>query len=233
MSFFLRLIRYVSRETQKTGLKQRLQDKAWEEAADFIRANWTRECEFFEDWWKIRNYALTRAPDQGLYLEFGVYSGKTINFFADKLNESLPDKKIYGFDNFTGLTESWSGFGLPEGFFDRKGVVPKVRDNVELIIGNIEDTLPEFIAGHDETVGFVHVDTDTYSPCKLILEQLKPYLRPGSIILFDQLLGYPGYQEHELAALTEIFDRNQYSFIAYGVAQEKGNLVKAAIRFRG
>ena len=49
------------------------------------------------------------------------------------------------------------------------------------------------------------------------------------MILFDQLLGYLGYQEHELAAVDEIFDRRECDFIAFGVAQEKGNLVKAAI----
>ena len=52
------------------------------------------------------------------------------------------------------------------------------------------------------------------------------------MILFDQLLGYLGYQEHELAAVDEIFDRRECDFIAFGVAPEKGNLVKAAIVYK-
>jgi hypothetical protein len=38
------------------------------------------------------------------YLEFGVNSGYTINFFSNYTH------KIYGFDSFKGLNEDWKGF---------------------------------------------------------------------------------------------------------------------------
>ncbi len=82
MSLGLRIVRYIIWEAQKRGLKQRPQDQAWEEAAAFIRANWSRDCEFFEDWWMLREHAIKQAKYSGLYLEFGVFSGKTINFYS-------------------------------------------------------------------------------------------------------------------------------------------------------
>ena len=77
----------------------------------------------------------------------------------------------------------------------------------------------------------MHIDTDTYTPCKLILELCKPFFQDGSIILFDQLLGYPGFKNHEFAALKETLDEVDYEFIGFGIAQERANLVKAAIRY--
>ncbi|HIE83180.1 MAG TPA: class I SAM-dependent methyltransferase [Dehalococcoidia bacterium] len=117
-------------------------------------------------------------------------------------------------------------------FFDRAGSRPKVRDNVDLIVGDSEDTLTAFLASVKAPISFGHIDTDTYTPCRQVLEQIKPLLQCGSVILFDQLLGYLGYQEHELAAVDEIFDRRECDFIAFGVAPEKGNLVKAAIAYK-
>jgi hypothetical protein len=61
----------------------------------------------------------------------------------------------------------------------------------------------------------------TYSPCKLILDLIRPHLTVGSVLLFDQFIGYVGYQEHESAALNESFDKESYKFIAFGIAPEK------------
>ena len=118
-------------------------------------------------------------------------------------------------------------------YFDLGGTAPSVSDNVELLIGDVEDTLIPFLENqNNEQIAFIHIDTDTYKPCKLILENCKPFLSRGSIILFDQLLGYPGYRFHEYAALMETFDLEEYEFLAFGIAQARSNLIKAAIRYR-
>ena len=44
--------------------------------------------------------------EDGLFLEFGVYKGTSINF----ISSLIPDKKIYGFDSFGGLPEEWVPF---------------------------------------------------------------------------------------------------------------------------
>ena len=41
--------------------------------------------------------------DDGLFLEFGVYNGASINI----LSKLKPDKVFHGFDTFTGLPEDW------------------------------------------------------------------------------------------------------------------------------
>src|SRR5258708_4193477 len=46
--------------------------------------------------------ALDRATRNGLFLEFGVWSGKTINLTAERVNGP-----VHGFDSFEGLPEDW------------------------------------------------------------------------------------------------------------------------------
>ena len=75
-------------------------------------------------------------PEKGLYLEFGVRSGTSINFIA----AYNPTKTIYGFDSFEGLPEAWN-FYAPAGTFDLGGVMPEVNKNVELIKGWFDKTL--------------------------------------------------------------------------------------------
>jgi len=48
----------------------------------------------------------------GDVLEFGVYKGESINYFAQKLSH----KNIYGFDSFMGLPEFWRD-GFNKNFF--------------------------------------------------------------------------------------------------------------------
>jgi hypothetical protein len=47
------------------------------------------------------------------------------------------------------------------------------------------------------------------------LQKIKPFLRKGTIILFDELYNYVNWQENEYKALTEIFNENEYKFLAF------------------
>jgi hypothetical protein len=93
---------------------------------------------------------LKHKPDT-LWLEFGVASGRTINYISKFTND-----KVYGFDSFEGLPEKWRD-GFDKGAFSRNGNLPKVNDNVELIKGWFDDTLPKFIEKHNnKKVSFIH-----------------------------------------------------------------------------
>ena len=72
----------------------------------------------------------------GLLIEFGVWKGRSINYFAKRVSET-----IYGFDSFEGLKEDWSGWGFAKGAFDLGGKLPKVENNVILIKGWFDKTL--------------------------------------------------------------------------------------------
>lgn len=162
---------------------------------------------------RIKNYAISKAlenKESGIYLEFGVHKGDSINFFSMLIG----DEKIYGFDSFEGLKEDWKGTQATKGTFDLKGKIPKLNKNVVPIKGWIQDTLPKFIE-KAKKINFVHMDVDTYETTKFILNKIKPFLNNGAIILFDELYNNIGWEENEYKALIEIFDENEYKYLAF------------------
>jgi len=164
----------------------------------------------------LREFALKRAIQNHKmdynYLEFGVYVGTSINFFS----KILKDKKIYGFDSFEGLNEDWVGTSDPKGMFNLNKKVPKLNKNCIPIVGLIQDTLPTFISENKNLkINFVHMDLDTYPSSKFVLNKIKPYLTDGAIILFDELYNVTGWKMSEYKALTEVFNENEYKYLAF------------------
>ena len=165
---------------------------------------------------KIRGYALNAAKENDnasdyFYIEFGVFSGTSINFFSKNLN----NKKIYGFDSFEGLKEDWVGTSVPKGTFNLNKKIPKLENNVVPIAGWIQDTLPIFLKEKNPKINFVHMDVDTYESSKFILEAIKPNLVKGAIILFDELYNFEGWDVGEYKALREVFNDNEYKFLSF------------------
>jgi hypothetical protein len=159
--------------------------------------------------WIVRNVPLTGK----LFLEFGVYKADSINRFADL----MPDATWYGFDSFVGLPEAWN-LGAKTGAFSRSGVLPPVYGNVKLIKGFFEQTLPQFVAAHrDETIAILHIDCDLYSATKTVLSLTRPLLKHGTIIIFDELINYQGWQDGEYKALMEFAadQKLRFEYLAY------------------
>lgn len=147
-----------------------------------------------------------KAPMQGLIMEFGVASGESMNIFAP-----LTSRTIYGFDSFKGLPEAWYSYQAGHFACD----VPTFKyPNVTLIVGTFQDTLPKFIEEHKENAALIHVDCDLYSSTKFIFDTLYSRIVPGTVILFDELYGYGGYEDHELKALQEFMNSGrEFEFI--------------------
>lgn len=165
---------------------------------------------------KINEFALKRSIKNfdlknPYFLEFGVFDGTSINKFA----QIHKDKKIYGFDSFLGMREDWSGTDVEQGFFNLNGQMPKVSNNVELIKGWVQDTVKVFLNTHKPEIGFAHMDLDTYESTKYVLKEIKPFLKKGSILLFNEFYNFPGWSVGEYKALAEIFDENEYKIIAF------------------
>jgi len=132
----------------------------------------------------------------GLYMEFGVYCGHSLR----KLRQVMPgDARLYGFDSFDGLPEPWTVY--PKGTFATGFRV--TLPNTELVVGTFEATLPAFVAEHPGPVSLMHIDCDLYASTKTVLEIFRDRLVAGSVILFDELVGYAGYEQHEYRALRE------------------------------
>ena len=132
----------------------------------------------------------------GLHMEFGVYGGRSLA----KIRKHLPlQTKLYGFDSFDGLPEDWREF--KSGAF--RTLSRPSLPNTEIIEGLFSDTLPDFVARHTDLVSFIHIDCDLYSSTKTVLDAFEKQIVSGTIILFDELFGYAGYENHEYRALTE------------------------------
>ena len=167
-------------------------------------------------------YCLTTSgliPSSGLVLEFGVFSGRTINSIADK----LPSRKIYGFDSFEGLPETWQrdDGGFAAGHFHTNGELPKVPTNVKLIKGWFNETLPVFkadLAQHedDNKIALLHIDCDLYSSTKTVFDEIGHLITKNTIIVFDELLNYPNAESHELLALYEFLQSSGHEIAWIG-----------------
>jgi predicted O-methyltransferase YrrM len=186
--------------------RQRL---ALEETAKFIELNMVN-VPHFPDKFSLLDEAIRAVSKEGLFCEFGVYDGQSINFIASRISTV-----IYGFDSFEGLPEDW----LPEFSKGRFKVskLPEVRENVSLIKGWFEEALPEFADRHAEQCSFIHIDCDLYSSTKTIFHHLKNRISKGTVIVFDEFFNFPGWKNWEYKAFAEfIADGDaEFEFLGY------------------
>jgi predicted O-methyltransferase YrrM len=189
--------------------------EAARESAEFVRDHMGAVSHFGHPHATLE-YALSLAPEGGLALEFGVYSGTTLGI----ISKHRDGRQVYGFDSFEGLPEDWRA-AFPAGRFavDAPPEVP----GAELVVGWFADTLPGFLDSHDGSVDFLHVDADLYSAAVTVLDHVGPRLRPGSIIVFDEFFNYPGWQRHEFKAWEEYVARTGllFEYVAYTYDNEQ------------
>jgi hypothetical protein len=166
----------------------------------------------------------------GMWLEFGVYRGRSICTFA-----ANTDKIVYGFDSFEGLPEFWDE-NNPKGCFGLRGQIPEGAidglneenpgmfdssptrktkpwpKNVKLIKGLFQDTLEDFLKENVEQVAFLHIDSDIYSSADYVLRKLEGRIVSGTVIAFDEICDYPDYRKHEIKAFAEFLIRTGMSY---------------------
>lgn len=173
--------------------------------------------------------ALSQTPDGALWLEFGVWSGRTINYIAQ-----YASGRVYGFDSFEGLPETWRP-GFEKGEFNRGGALPAVRSNVQLVKGWFSDTLPGFLRERPgQQVAFLHLDADLYSSTIFVLEALKDRL-DGCVVVFDELVNYDGFDgaTGELRAWHEFVSKHEVDYKWIGMNGRVGaGGEQAALRIR-
>ncbi|MGY3439032.1 MULTISPECIES: class I SAM-dependent methyltransferase [unclassified Marinovum] len=168
----------------------------------------------------LRRYCMKQAilaqGTDALYAEFGVWRGHGVNLFARMLEDA--GGTVTGFDSFEGLEEDWTGHakGGETGRYNLDGVLPEVRPNVTLVKGWVQDTVPGWLAAQgDAPFALAHFDMDTYTPTAFVLDLIRPRLRAGTVILFDELYGYPGWRHHEYKALQESLPDDSYRFLGF------------------
>jgi hypothetical protein len=167
--------------------------------------------------------AFPQTSMNGLWLEFGVFTGNTIRMMADAYQGAGP---VYGFDSFEGLPEKWRDIGgdshvLGKGGFNMSGNPPFAEtEKIKWVPGWYEKSIPLFVQNRKhEKISFIHVDCDLYSSTRTIFKELDAWLKPGVVIVFDELMNYPEYREHEIKALFELLqDRPDLGFRIIGTS---------------
>jgi tetratricopeptide (TPR) repeat protein len=169
---------------------------------------------FFSNTADVLRYAISQADSNGLFLEFGVYYGSSLSVIAESTHNVA-----HGFDSFEGLPESWFVGDEkgplatePSGAYTTKGFIPHAPDNTELHAGWFENSLPEFVSTHNESVSFMNIDCDIYSSTKTIFDLLKNKIRHGTIIVFDEYFCYPEWRDHEYRAFQELISDAEYTY---------------------
>ena len=136
-------------------------------------------------------------------MEFGVYKEASLIRFAtfrDAL-ENEHSRKIVGFDAVgtfptdkleegadLDFVERFEGDGGPGLSVDeaRSILATKRLNNIELVEGNVFDTLPSYLDKAPETrISLLHLDMDVKEPTDFVLEQLYDRVVPGGLVIFD------------------------------------------------
>jgi len=160
-------------------------------------------------------FAVDQCGIPGLVMEFGVYRGASLAEIARRAGQT-----VHGFDSFEGLPKDWTYY-QKRGRFGLGGVLPDLDGaDAQLHKGWFEQTLPPFLLDHPGPARFVHIDCDLYSSTRTVLDLLAPRIVPGTVVLFDEYLNYPGWEQHEFRAFQEFVARTgiRYSYIGFASA---------------
>ena len=200
---------------RNSPLEKKLSENLMNETLNNFKEHFKKSV-LFKDVLKMREYAIKTSllndiNRENYYLEFGVWKGESTNTISKYV------KQLYAFDSFEGLREDWSGTEFEKSVLSLNKKIPKLNSNVLPIVGWIEDTLDDFLKKHNPKINFVHLDMDTYTPTKFILDRIKPYLVKDAIIIFDELYNYIGWEHGEYKALKEVFKENEFEYKAFNM----------------
>jgi hypothetical protein len=164
------------------------------------------------------------AEAQGAIVECGVFKGASLARFAMLRalfsDPQAPPIPVIGFDAFGTFPETSfvPDQALRERFIKDAGAQGISReqmfdvlehkgchDNVELVAGDIRETLPRYVSEHpDLQVALLNLDTDLYEPAAAILQHLYPRIVPGGVLILDDYGVFPG----ETKAVDDYFGAN-------------------------
>lgn len=147
------------------------------------------------------------SDKQVLYLEFGVFKGASMRYWANSLKH--PKTQLHGFDSFEGLPEDFDNDGGPyvKGTFDLEGVVPHIDDSrVRFFRGWFDKVLPNYTVTEHEVL-VLTMDADLYSSTIYVLRHLRQY-KPGTFIYFDDM----SRPDHEPRAFVEFMRESAAKF---------------------
>lgn len=145
---------------------------------------------------------LMRESVTGDYFEFGIYQGYSF-IAAYHLAQSLERKamRFHAFDSFEGLpaprgidkTGPWKKGQYAFSSKDFLNALSNAGVNLKKVSvheGWFKDTLKKKV-GNAKAAG-IHIDCDFYESARDVLDNIKPYLQRGTVILFDDWYNFLG-----------------------------------------
>ena len=163
--------------------------------------------------WHFFDAIVKRSVISKPFYEFGVWRASSFKYLIKVF------KKGYGFDTFTGLPEDWLiGSDIEKkGTYSSDGNVPKIEGG-EFIVGKFEDTLPAFFAESRPIASVINYDADLYSSTICALNFSKQVIDKDTILIFDEFIINPSWEQDEFKALNEFCSVNQYSYEVIAVS---------------
>ena len=180
--------------------------------------------------WVYANWPVTggspAAPAGGLLLEFGVFRGESLRWLKGVKKNYSHAGPAAGFDSFRGLPDAWrtdfaaGAFKTPGNEVQR--IVADVSPEVTLEVGWFQDTLPRYLDAVDEAARLdtlssarssagpssrpvpatlVHLDGDLFVSMVIPMQLLADRIRPGTVLVLDDLYQFEDFEKHEMLAL--------------------------------
>src|SRR6266498_3275015 len=193
------------------NITRELYRRALRETCEYVEKHMLLAPSNFENRYELLDFAIQNVSiTDGLWLEFGVYKGATINYIAQK-TKTL----VYGFDSFKGNPEDWRS-AYSKGAFSLDEI-PNFSERVVIVKGWFRDTIPQFLQKTNHPIAFMHIDCDLYSSTKVIFDLMAERLVKNSILVFDEFFNYPGWKQHEFRAFLEFIETNkkEFEYIGY------------------
>lgn len=187
-------------------------------------------------------------PIPGVIMEFGTWWGSNLTLFHNLRGVYEPynySRKVIGFDTFTGYPDilkeedknsPWlktGNYAVSEGYktyleqvlsyHEKENPLPH-KKKFDLVQGDVTKTLAQYLKDHPETiVAMAFIDLGIYEATKKVLENLKPRLVKGSVLVFDEINcpEMPG----ETTALMEVFGLDKYRIVRSKFTPDRNFLI--------
>ena len=197
---------------QGLGVCETLYKNSIKESSKYFKP-YLKDILLFNQREQLWEYTLNNIKKKGVILEFGTWKGESINY----MSKLKPSYTFYGFDSFEGLQEDWKGNTLPKGYFNLNGNLPIVNENVTLIKGWFSESIPKFLKNNGDEISVIHIDCDTYESSKEVLNLIGGKITSGTIIIFDEYFGYPGWKNGEFLSFKEFINSNNIKYKYLGI----------------
>jgi len=137
---------------------------------------------FRESLWQDAINSLGGQPFH--FFEFGVARGHVPSFLSGSHLKNLIS--YTGFDLFTGLPRAWRDHDI--GAFSNHGEIPNFEDSrFQFVVGDVMNTFDrEFVRLKSDSLSLFFFDLDLFEPSLHVWNEIKPYLKSGDVVYFDE-----------------------------------------------